>query len=600
MLNEPIMEVRDDFMLSPAGDSKPTFRTAHFLKPIANSIEESSFKCNPFSSVTHFDPNEWPLKIHFNGWRYSQTKWLKWVDQLQLRYETVWKKVGIFDAIMSTKCRIKKYHDLLYGIAEKWCSETNTFVFPFGEATITLEDVMVLGGYPVVGDPVFISLQDQEMRQVEEKLILARQQLTNKGGKATTSLWMDIFIDKGSEIEHEAFLATWLSAFVFPHRILVKSCLFPIAIHLARGNSIALAPAVLASIYRDLTLFKKTIADRYPLEVTLSSPFYLVQIWVWERFKTLQPQPSLIDHGDPLLFRWRRVKDFEIDNVRLALDSAKDDFHWRPYVRSSGMYGMFYPNDENLVPFKKDLDKQMLSFIICLRVLELVGFDSIEKYLPHRVAMQFGIDQDVPGCVPRFSETKEIAWKNYCRPMMDKDLYFPSRFFEADVTSRYSTWWKQSVLSQCCLGSSEYHGKILPLKRPISAANIEPTIESLEEVFEDAHGSKEARMSQGESKRFSMRKKVTAVQHELQFHSDMIAEAKGKETVEEKERKESDHEVVVLLKEQSLKNQQELARLAKQQEEMLRLMDLREKRDEELRQLLTSVLRNQQTPSSAS
>ncbi|PNX99253.1 serine/threonine-protein phosphatase [Trifolium pratense] len=120
---------------------------------------------------------------------------------------------------MSSKCRIKKYQDLLYGVVEKWCSETNTFVFPFGEATITLEDAMVLGGYPVLGDPVFISLQDQDMREVEKKLILARQQLTNikDGAKATTALWRDIFIGKGSEIEHEAFLATWLSAFVFPH-----------------------------------------------------------------------------------------------------------------------------------------------------------------------------------------------------------------------------------------------------------------------------------------------------------------------------------------------------------------------------------------------
>jgi hypothetical protein len=67
-MNEPMnmMEVRDDFMLSPAGDSKPTFRTAHFLKPIANSIEEPAFKCNPFSSSSScsvFDPNEWPLTI---------------------------------------------------------------------------------------------------------------------------------------------------------------------------------------------------------------------------------------------------------------------------------------------------------------------------------------------------------------------------------------------------------------------------------------------------------------------------------------------------------------------------------------------------------
>jgi hypothetical protein len=171
-------------------------------------------------------------------------------------------------------------------------------------------------------------------------------------------------------------------------------------------------------------------------------------------------------------------------------------------------------------------------------------------------------------------------------------------------------------LSQCCSGSSEYRGKILPLKRPVSADNIEASIESLEEGFEGANGSKEARMSsdriclsetqQGKRKSFSLRKKassfnnVTDVHHGLQLHSDMAAQAKGKETVEEKERKESDHEVVILLKEHYLKNQEQLARLAKQQEEILRLMDLREKRDEDLKQLLTSVLRNQQTPSSAS
>jgi len=47
---------------------------------------------------------------------------------------------------------------LLFGVVEKWCCDTNTFVFPFGEATLTLEDIMVLGGYPVLGDPVFTKL----------------------------------------------------------------------------------------------------------------------------------------------------------------------------------------------------------------------------------------------------------------------------------------------------------------------------------------------------------------------------------------------------------------------------------------------------------
>jgi hypothetical protein len=77
-------------------------------------------------------------------------KWVTWVDQLPLKYEQLWRKVGIFEAIMSTKSHIINNPDLVYGVVEKWCSETNTFVFLFGEVTITLEEVMVLGGYPVM------------------------------------------------------------------------------------------------------------------------------------------------------------------------------------------------------------------------------------------------------------------------------------------------------------------------------------------------------------------------------------------------------------------------------------------------------------------
>jgi len=250
-MEDTIMEVREDFMLSPAGDSHPQLRTSHFLKPISNSIEEPFFKLNSFSlSSSVFEPKELPLKINFIGWRLTQKKWVTWVHKLKQKYESMWKKFGIFDAIMTTKCYIHINQYLLFGVVEKWCSKTNTFVFPFGEATLTLEDIMVLGGYPILGDLVFTSLQDQEMKEIEEKFIIARQTLyKTKSGKAYTFYWMDIFIDKGSEFEHEAFLSTWLSIFVFPHKDLVKRSLFPNAIHLARGNPIALAPAVLASIY---------------------------------------------------------------------------------------------------------------------------------------------------------------------------------------------------------------------------------------------------------------------------------------------------------------------------------------------------------------
>ncbi|XP_027340953.1 uncharacterized protein LOC113854249 [Abrus precatorius] len=492
---ESIMEVREDCMLSPVGDSEPTLRIAHFLKPISNSIDGSVSETLS-SSVTVppvFEPKEWPLVIHFNGWRHPKTKWFEWVDTLQVKYESVWKKVGIFEAIMcSTKCHIVKNQNLAIGVAEKWCSKTNSFLFPWGEATITLEDMMVLGGYPIVGEPVFTPLQSQEMREVEKKLVLARREpWRSRKGKATTTAWMDIFFNSGSEIEHEAFLATWLSMFVFSHNGLINKFVFPIAIHLARGNSIALAPAVLACIYKDLSLLKKTIVgltkphvvdDKLQLEVTLQSPFYLVQIWVWERFKNLQPQPKLINHEDPILFRWHEVKALKIHNVRFELDSAMEDFLWRPYVKYAGKCRMFYPEHETCVPFGTDLDKEIVSFVTCLRVSELVGMESITKqYLPHRVAMQFGMDQDVPGSVPRFNGSRAIAWANYCRPISDRDLYFPSRLFEADVTTRYAKWWKQSVLAH-----QDFAKNIVRRKRSARSSNHRPRVSKANKSGNDA------------------------------------------------------------------------------------------------------------------
>ncbi|XP_048130966.1 protein MAIN-LIKE 2 [Rhodamnia argentea] len=66
----------------------------------------------------------------------------------------VWNRAGIFDIIMSTKYDVKRNQDVILGLSERWCTETNTFVFPWGEAAVTLEDVMVLSGYPVLGVPV--------------------------------------------------------------------------------------------------------------------------------------------------------------------------------------------------------------------------------------------------------------------------------------------------------------------------------------------------------------------------------------------------------------------------------------------------------------
>ncbi|XP_075669686.1 uncharacterized protein LOC142639378 [Castanea sativa] len=250
-------------MVSPTGGN-PTLRIAHFLKPSVSSIDELP---SPFHSTepTISDIENLPLKLHFKGWHCTDEKW----------------KI----------------------LAEKWCPKTNTFIFSWGEATVTLEDMMALGGYSVLSP-----LLTKEMEEIYEILLEAHKTVS----------------------------------FVFPMPLCrIEKLNFPIAILLARGTRIALAPTILSSIYTDLGLLKEKL-----------------------------------------------VASTKLDTEEVNL-----------------------------------------------------------SYLPHRVALQFGIDQDLPGHVARYNMSPGIAWSHYSRSIGDAKLYIPPHLFEADVTMGYFEWWKQSMSS---------------------------------------------------------------------------------------------------------------------------------------------------------
>ena len=90
---------------------------------------------------------------------------------------------------------------------------------------------------------------------------------------------------------HGAFLALWLSSFVFCNTstdATVQKNVKPIAVYLAGGTKIALAPVVLANVYASLSELKgaprdsimKQNADEQDktLELLISALFRLVQI----------------------------------------------------------------------------------------------------------------------------------------------------------------------------------------------------------------------------------------------------------------------------------------------------------------------------------
>uniref|UniRef100_A0A803LYE0 Aminotransferase-like plant mobile domain-containing protein n=1 Tax=Chenopodium quinoa TaxID=63459 RepID=A0A803LYE0_CHEQI len=466
--SQTIMEEREELMISSKG-GKPTKKIAHFIKPTFDLLDSTP---NLPSISLPFRPVS--IDCTFNGWKNPTKSWVSWVDRLHSSYQFNWKRSGIYEAILSSKYKIIINEDLFYSLAERWCCETNTFVFPWGEATISLEDVMVLGGYSVLEDSVSRSDNIDHFAIIEEKLIDAHKEMSKgPSQKASHGKWMKHFMENGLDtgIEHEAFLSCWLSRFVlptFPYDVVVKKY-FKIAIFLASGFQRSLAPAVLASIYRDLSLLKSAMVNSVGNEgsgkgdgfddlvkVTVWAPLQLVQVWAWERFPEFRPSPVLVQFGEPRLARWHGVNESEIGNVRPLLQSAGHSFEWRPYCKDVDNLPlpMFYRECEEWVIMKGVLGDDVKSMVRFLRVCDLVGLETIEKYNPNRVAMQFGFDQDVPEVVKRGlldsdipkRELVQLAWINYTNPTKDETLYIPSKFYVPQVTLRYLNWLRQGVL----------------------------------------------------------------------------------------------------------------------------------------------------------
>ncbi|KAL0796830.1 hypothetical protein Bca101_068207 [Brassica carinata] len=269
---------------------------------------------------------------------------------MEALHEPTWRKAGIFEAIKASTYNIIKNPSLLLSVSKKWCPETNSFVFPWGEATITLEDVMILLGFSVLGSPVLSpSLGSSEMRAGES---VAREE----GERSRRS---------------------------------ISKRVVPIAVRLARGERIALAPAVLAGVYRDLGLISGFgRGEDCDGKLSLKSLLKLVQVWTWERFKNLRPKAKEIPKGEPRIAQWDSLQQRHI----------------------------------------RILGDEFASFARCVRVSQLVGDGFVESYYPNRVAMQFGLSQDLPGLVTCHRDfTEKEAWDDYNKSLDGLKLYMPSR-----------------------------------------------------------------------------------------------------------------------------------------------------------------------------
>lgn len=470
------VEEREAEMVSFVGSSEPYKRNGYFLHPISTNTQEvqEALSSTPQRPTISLAPCA-SSTVHFKGWACPQRQWGKWVEKLQPIYEDLWKKSGIFDAIKSSTYKIRREPSSILGAAAFWCETTNTFLFPWSDATITLEDVMILGGFPVMGEPLKKREPFEGDLQDMEKAMIAEHRKFNKTKwrKADQTLWTRQFMEReGDELEHVGFLSLWLSRYVFPRHPdgIVGQYVIPIAVRLSRGVRISIATAVLASLYRDLRILKDYLhqngGGQEASQLVLWAPFSILQMWLWERFVALRPEAlNYVNSGEPRAARWHdTTKKLELSFVISVLE-LPDSFQWRPYAINLDSWRMpsFYKELGEWICSSASADDEFGSFARCLRPCELVGLDCIEQYLPHWVAMQFGLDQDIPDAITRANSSWEAGWDSYDTAAKTLKFFAPPRLYESDVTARYSDWWRQHRVT-CSNVVRAVAGPCMPLK----------------------------------------------------------------------------------------------------------------------------------------
>ena len=266
------------------------------------------------------------------------------------------ERAGILKAVAIIR-NLEGFRDAkgLKHLVRCWCPALHTFLFSFGELTVTLEDVVNNFLLLVLGDenPFDINLFDEDLK-VEEKLFthFGGRTTSSSGKQAKMGRWvMSLLREKDKEVRRAGFLTFWLSKFLFSEfpGYGIKSALFPLAISLARGAQYPLAPMFLGYVYSQLDQLHGDEADGdffYAIASSLHCP--ILQVLVWNRSSVtlarcrnlkfvkdkFQGSPNVVKSlcgsstdNHPIIFRWLSLKGGSLNLVEL-FDQA-GHLHWR-------------------------------------------------------------------------------------------------------------------------------------------------------------------------------------------------------------------------------------------------------------------------------
>ncbi|RYR12618.1 hypothetical protein Ahy_B04g070076 isoform H [Arachis hypogaea] len=230
---------------------------------------------------------------------------------------------------------------LVSAFVERWRPETHTFHMPFGECTITLQDVAYQLGLPVDGDyETFAECPDGADEETVRRFVRAYIMML---------LGTQLFADKSGNRIH----IRWL----------------PYVARLEEMGRYSWGSAALAWLYRCMC----RVANRHV--VKLAGPLQLLQSWIFWRFPTLRPS-GYDEISWPLASRW--------SGYNPGISNKGPRFIWMPY---SALDVIQVVHPEVLEPRHTMLWRCRTS---------LIYFAVVEWHQVDRVLPQFGGVQPIP------------------------------------------------------------------------------------------------------------------------------------------------------------------------------------------------------------
>ncbi|KAL1199605.1 hypothetical protein V5N11_019370 [Cardamine amara subsp. amara] len=137
-------------------------------------------------------------------------------------------------------------------------------------------------------------------------------------------------------------------------------------------------------------------------------------------FKNARPTAVEIPLGEPMIAQWDNLDLRQRpENVRF------EDFEWRPYTKPLPNWSplRLYVEESMSVTVENSIDDEFVCFARSVRSCKLVGMGVVEDYNPHRVARQFGMDQELPDLVSeRSSFTEQEVWEDYNKSLSGFEL----------------------------------------------------------------------------------------------------------------------------------------------------------------------------------